>query len=101
MKERARGLGGSLEELRGGSAEPWWWEAQGREFERLVDRHLVGDRRRAVRSRMLELFQALRDGIRERIAELPRGLEDPWHGMTKLILLAHFITEEGQGVALP
>jgi hypothetical protein len=50
---------------------------------------------------MLELFQALRDGIRERIAELPRGLEDPWHGMTKLILLAHFITEEGQGVALP
>jgi CRISPR-associated protein Cmr2 len=107
MKERARGLGGSLEELRGSSAEPWWWEAQGREFERLVDRHLAGDRRRAVRSRMLELFQALRDGIRERIAELrrrepiPRGLEDPWHGMTKLILLAHFITEEGQGVALP
>lgn len=104
MKDRQAGLAGALEDFRGGRV-PWWLEAQAKELERLIDRHLKRgiprDKKQEIKGKILQVFQAVQNGLKAYIAEwpedvpIPEGLDDPWQLLTKLLLLARFIAVEG------
>lgn len=109
MKEKQAGLAGDLQDLKS-KANPWWLEAQAKDLERLIDRHLKrGMERKSkeeARNRIMDLFKVIRQGITAEVMKpplekpLPKGLEDPWQVVTRLLLVARFIAEEGEDVAL-
>jgi len=108
MKEKQAGLAGNPQDLDRVDT-PWWLNAQAKELERLIDRHLKRgipkDLKEKARKQIMHLFEAMPEGIKAELLKLrgkplPKGVEDPWQVVTKLLLVARFIAEEGEDVAL-